>query len=178
MGILDKFFKMRGQPEQEKMKRQEKTDDFMEQIRLERKEKTRPDITTQDVRDKFYSYTGSGFDFSAVAVATTAGATEYLLDGANADKIIDDLYALNVFAKEAERIAEVPDFCAPLNDILLTPEWVERGYEMGWKTSKMVPLPLTKTGNYPKYPFRVFLISRGGERGQRLGGRLPPFVWG
>lgn len=147
---------------------EESCDDFRRRIMLERKEKSRPNISRVDARDKFYSYTGTEFDWSDVPANQFEGGAWYLLDGANADKVIDDIADLNKFASEAEVIADVPDFRVPFSDILLKPEWIDRGYESKWAMSHFSPQPLTKTGKFPKYPIKVFLVSRSGNYEARL----------
>ena len=143
----------------------ESADDFMARLRAERKEATRPAIKMEDVASRFYAYNGNKFDFSSVPVYSFEGGAWYLLDGANADKIIDDMSDLDTVLKGASEIAELPDFTFPVMDILLEPEWIERGYEMGWKMSHIYPSTFTKTGKIPKYAFTVRLESRSGRYG-------------
>lgn len=141
----------------------ESYEDFMANLKEKRKEESRPKIVRVDARDRFYSYTGTEFDWSDVPANQFESGAWYLLDGANADKVIDDIADLNKFASEAEAIANVPDFRVPFSDILLKPEWLDRGYESKWAMSHFSPQPLTKTGKFPKYPIKVFLVSRSGN---------------
>lgn len=146
----------------------ESYEDFMVNLKEKRKEELRPKIVRVDARDRFYSYTGTEFDWSDVPANQFKSGAWYLLDGANADKVIDDITDLNKFASEAESIANVPDFRVPFSDILLKPEWLDRGYESKWAMSHFSPQPLTKTGKFPKYPIKVFLVSRSGNYEARL----------
>ena len=171
MGLFDFFKKKKShavQPFETLEKSSESCDDFIKRLRQERKEKTRPAVVRENATEKFYSYQGKTFDFSDIPVAKYQEISRFLLDGASADKVIDDLYDLNKFADEAEKIADVPDFRAPLNEILLLPEWREKGYDMGWKVSHIAPLPLTKNGGYPKYPFRIYIETRSGDYSARV----------
>lgn len=178
MGIFDKLRavldKAAGvqEPIIEEVKEQPEEVDGMEAFRREmreqRKQRGRPSLGREDATDKFYSYQGKEFDFSDVPVAQYGEVTRYLLDGANADKFIDDLAALDVFAEKAEAIADVPNFRLPINDILLTPEWREIGMDMDWTCTRIYPLPLTKTGKPPKYPFQVYVETRAGMYSARI----------
>lgn len=170
MGIFQKLFGGRANTSAEHPVERTRngSDDYIQYLRIERKEKTRPALSREDATEKFYSYQGKKFDFSDIPVAKYQEISRFLLDGANADKVVDDLYALNKFAAEAEEIADVPDFRAPLNEILLLPEWREKGYDMRWEVSHIAPLPLTKTGGYPKYPFRIYIETRGGDYSARV----------
>lgn len=144
-------------------------DEYLEQLRAERKEKTRPQIIRENVLNKFYSYTGNVFNLINVPVAKFSNGIDwYLLDDANSDKVFDDIASLDIFALQAEQIADVPDFRAPLMDILLQPEWVEDRYNMRWEMSHFLPQPLTNTGKFPKYPIAVFLVSRSRTYEARL----------
>lgn len=143
-------------------------EDFMANLKEKRKEESRPKIARVDARDKFYSYKGTEFDWSDVAIAKSNSGTRYLLDGSNADKVFDDIVALNEFADQAESIADVPNFRIPIADILLAPEWMEKGYENKWLFSYILPEPLTKTGKLPKYPVYVQLVSRSESYEARL----------
>ena len=146
----------------------ESYEDFMANLKEKRKEESRPKIVRVDARDRFYSYTGTEFDWSDVPANQFENGAWYLLDGANADKILKDVSDLDVFAYQADRIATVPDFRFPMEDILLKPEWIDRGYESKWAMSHFSPQPLTKTGKFPKYPIKVFLVSRSGNYEARL----------
>lgn len=170
MGIFQKLFGGRVNTGEGNLVEQtsDGPDNYIQYLRTERKEKTRPTLSREDATEKFYSYQGKEFDFSDISVAKFREVSRFLLDGANADKVIDDLYSLNRFADEAEEIADVPDFRAPLNEILLLPEWREKGYDMRWEVSHIAPLPLTKTGGYPKYPFRIYVETRSGDYSARV----------
>lgn len=146
----------------------ESYDDFMANLKEKRKEESRPKIARVDARDKFYSYEGAEFDWSDVPTNQLTSGTWYLLDGHNADKILKDVSDLDVFAYQADRIAAVPDFRFPMEDILLKPEWIEKKYESQWVYSRITPEPLTKTGKLPKYPISVRLVSRSGNYEARL----------
>ena len=135
-------------------------DEYTQYLRTVRKEQTRPIIQRMDVSGRFYSYQGSAFDFSDTPVWLLDNAAWYLLDDVNIDKVLSDMQELNLFAVQAELIADVPDFRVPLSDLIFTPEWVEQGLEMGWRASHIIPSSFTKTGRLPKYPLRVFLESR------------------
>lgn len=166
MGLFD-FLKKENpkarQPSETLERSSESYDDFMKQLREERKEKTKPTIVRKNAQDRFYAYCGSQFDFSDVPVYSFDGGSWYLLDGAIADKIVDDMVDMNKVLKQTADIANLPDFSIPVSDILLKPEWIVRGYEMGWKMSHISPSTLTKTGKLPKYAFTVFLVSRSGS---------------
>lgn len=147
---------------------EESYEEFERRMKLERKDRSRPKISRINARDKFYSYTGTEFDLMDVPTYQFENAAWYLLDGANADKIIDDIAGFNKFASEAESIVEVPDFRFPSSDIILEPEWIERGFDNRWVMSHFTPQPLTKTGKLPKYPIKVLLVSRSGNYEARL----------
>lgn len=146
----------------------ESYEDFMANLKEKRKEESRPKIVRVDARDRFYSYTGTEFDLMDVPAYQFENGAWYLLDGANADKIIDDIAGFNKFASEAESIVEVPDFRFPSSDIILEPERIERGSDNRWVISHFTPQPLTKTGKLPKYPIKVLLVSRSGNYEARL----------
>lgn len=146
----------------------ESYEDFMANLKEKRKEESRPKIVRVDARDKFYSYEGAEFDWSDVPANQFTSGAWYLLDGHNADKILKDVSDLDVFAYQADRIAAVPDFRFPMEDILLKPEWIEKKYENQWVYSRITPEPLTKTGKLPKYPISVRLVSRSGNYEARL----------
>ena len=181
MGILSRIFgALKGdgaaQPEQKPPEVEEiikvpgGVDEYISYLRTERKEKTRPIVSRKDVTEKFYSYRGKEFDFSAVPVYHAGGSEVewYLLDGANADKAMGDLLSLDLLAAEANEMVPEVNFKAPALGILLTPEWVENGLDMRWNVSHMSPLPLTKTGNPPKYPFRVYFVDKTGKYDARV----------
>ena len=146
----------------------ESYEDFMANLKEKRKEESRPKIVRVDARDRFYSYTGTEFDWSDVPANQFENGAWYLLDGANADKILKDVSDFDVFAYQADRIATVPDFRFPIDDISLEPEWIENKYDSQWVYSRITPEPLTKTGQLPKYPISVRLIGRSGSYEARL----------
>ena len=146
----------------------ESYEDFMANLKEKRKEESRPKIVRVDARDRFYSYTGTEFDWSDVPANQFENGAWYLLDGANADKILKDVSDFDVFAYQADRIATVPDFRFPIDDISLEPEWIEKKYDSQWIYSRITPEPLTKTGKLPKYPISVRLIGRSGSYEARL----------
>ena len=168
VGVQDPIIEESKEQPREELEEVDGMEAFRRELREHRKRRGRPTLGREDATDKFYSYQGKEFDFSDVPVAQYAEATHYLLDGANADKFIDDLAALDVFAEKAEAIADVPNFRLPINDILLTPEWREIGMDMSWTCTRIYPLPLTKTGKPPKYPFRVYVETRAGIYSARI----------
>lgn len=168
MGLFWKIFKGKQASSFGSDVKKESTgaDEYARHLRAERKEKTRPIVEYVDATGKFYSYNGREFDFSNIPAEK--GQEVFLLGGANADKVMNDLYELNKFSEEAEKNADVPSFRVPLDDVLLSPAWIEKGYDMRWVVSRISPLPLTKTGGYPKYPFMVYIETKSGNYAARI----------
>ena len=130
-------------------------DSYFKQYIEEQKQDTKPVLFPVDATGKFYSYQGKKFDFSHMST----DGTFYLLDGEVGGLVWKDMRNLDpLFAQANEIATNLPSFQFPSDCLAIVPVWSERSIK--WFMCHIIPQPLTKTGNYPKYPLRVLLYDQ------------------